>query len=278
MRHSIRAGAIPQSRDYQAEREQANGLVEPCHQHSQDADFAGAKGPAGILYDQLNNPGTSSTSSQDFDAANAAFDDFAADDFVVPGGQTWNITEVDAQGGYSAGSALSFNVFFYQDTGGVPATNPFYAAIGQSYVNNSGVFLITLTLPAVLTSGTYWVSVQARMDLDNGQWFWTDRTVQANSPAVWQNPGGGFGVCPTWALRTTCVGDESAPDQMFRLIGTLTGSLGASRYDFNGDGYPDYVIYNSLHSNRYCVPQRHRRCRRCLWATATPRLALDRRS
>ena len=36
--------------------------------------------PASILYDQLNNPGTNSTSSQNFEAAYAASDDFAADD------------------------------------------------------------------------------------------------------------------------------------------------------------------------------------------------------
>jgi hypothetical protein len=204
--------------------------------------------PASILYDQLNNPGTNSTSSQNFEAAYAVSDDFAADDFVVPGGQTWNITEVDAQGVYfaSGGPAVSFNVFFYQDSGGLPGTNV-YTATSQSYVNNSGVFQISLTAPAVLSSGTYWVSVQARMDFNpNGQWYWTDRTVQTNSPAAWQNPGGGFGVCPTWAVRTACVGDPPAPDQMFRLIGTLGGGGGpcASRYDFNGDGYPDLVLFN----------------------------------
>src|SRR5438876_5065860 len=56
--------------------------------------------PAVVLYDQLNNPGSGATSSQeapDF----PTFTDFAADDFVVPSGQTWNITEVDAQGVYS---------------------------------------------------------------------------------------------------------------------------------------------------------------------------------
>ena len=45
--------------------------------------------PAITLYDQLNNPGTISTGSQDFETANNAFDDFTADDFVVPAGQTW---------------------------------------------------------------------------------------------------------------------------------------------------------------------------------------------
>src|SRR6266481_2760379 len=135
--------------------------------------------PAVVLYDQLNNPGTLSTNSQDFETANDAFDDFLADDFVVPGGQTWNITEVDAQGVYfnGAGPAASFHVFIYQNSGGLPGTNV-YTAMGQPYVNNAGVFQITLTVPAVLAPGTYWVSVQARQDFaPAGQWGWTDRTV-----------------------------------------------------------------------------------------------------
>jgi hypothetical protein len=62
--------------------------------------------------------------------------------------------------------------------------------------------------------------VQAHQPFDpNGQWGWTERTVQSNSPAAWQNPAGGFGVCPTWDVRTTCLG-AGAPDQLFRLIGT----------------------------------------------------------
>ena len=201
--------------------------------------------PAVTLYDQLNNPGTSSTSSQEFPDV-PTYTDFAADDFIVPSGQTWNVTEVDAQGVYfnGPGPADNFNVFFYQNNSGVPGTQV-YSATAQSYVNNSGVFQVTLTAPAVLPSGEYWLSVQAHMsDSPNGQWGWTDRAVQANSPAVWQNPGGGFGVCPTWAARTTCVGDAPAPDQMFRLIGTMGTQGGAVRYDFNGDGYPDLVLYN----------------------------------
>src|SRR5207237_4218188 len=121
--------------------------------------------PNVTLYAQLNNAGTISTGSQDFETANNAFDDLTADDFVVPGGQTWNITEVDAQGVYfnGPGPAASFHVFIYQDSGGLPGTNV-YTAMAQPYVNNAGVFQITLTVPAVLASGTYWVSVQARQD------------------------------------------------------------------------------------------------------------------
>src|SRR5207302_1974294 len=73
----------------------------------------------------------------------------------------------------------------------------------------------------VLGPGRYWVSVQANMSSANGRWGWTDRTVQTNSPAAWQNPGGS--VCSSWNARFTCVGDAAAPDQMFQLGGTIGG-------------------------------------------------------
>ena len=107
-----------------------------------------------------------------------------------------------------------------------------YTATGQSYTTSGGdcitgtcTFSITLTSPAVLAPGTYWVSVQTRMDLTvGGQWGWTDRTVQSNNPAAWQNPGGGFGVCPSWGVRQVCLGSPAGePDQMFRLLGTTGG-------------------------------------------------------
>jgi hypothetical protein len=180
------------------------------------------KFPEVILYDQLDNPAAASTGSQEFPDM-PDFTDFTADDFFVPGGQSWRVTEVYAQGVYFNGSgpANNFNVFFYEDGGGLPGALV-SSRTAQPYVESAGVFEVTLTVPVTLTSGIYWVSVQAHMSFDpNGQWGWTDRTVQTNSPAAWQNPAGGFGICPTWDLRTTCVGDPAAPDQMFRLIGTI---------------------------------------------------------
>jgi hypothetical protein len=180
------------------------------------------KFPEVILYDQLDNPGTFSFVSQEFPDS-PEFTAFLADDFFVPGGQNWRVTEVYAQGVYFNGSgpANNFNVFFYEDDGGLPG--PLVSSrTAQPYVESDGVFEVTLTAPVTLFSGTHWVSVQAHQPVDpNGQWGWTDRTVQANSPAAWQNPAGGFGVCPTWDLRTTCLGEPTAPDQMFRLIGTI---------------------------------------------------------
>jgi hypothetical protein len=144
---------------------------------------------------------------------------------VVPAGEVWNITEVDVYGDYSSGSAgsESFHVFIYQDAAGLPGP-VVYTALNQSYTTGNDIdFVVTLTTPAVLTEGVYWVSVQSRMDYNgNDQWFWKDRTVQNNNPAAWQNPGDGFGSgCTTWTQRTSCLG-SAGPDYVYRLIGNVS--------------------------------------------------------
>jgi hypothetical protein len=182
--------------------------------------------PSVTLYDQYNNAGTASTVSQDFETANNAFDNQLADDFVVPAGQTWQVTEVDARGLYfnGPGTAASFNISFYTNSGSNLPGPPVYIATGLSYTGNPD-FVITLFAPATLVPGTYWVSVQARMDFTpGGQWGWTDRTVTSNNGAAWQNPGGGFGTActPSWGRRgAICAIDAAAPDQVFRIVGTV---------------------------------------------------------
>ena len=107
------------------------------------------RAPKVVLYDQYDNGNGAATSSQDFEAANDPFDSFNADDFVVPAGQTWNITEVDAQGAYfnGAGPADSFHVFIYQDAGGLPGTLV-YSATNQPYTGGPTDFVINLGSPA----------------------------------------------------------------------------------------------------------------------------------
>lgn len=191
--------------------------------------------PNVVLYDQYDNGGGVGWTSQDFEATFDAYDNQGADDFVVPTGETWNVDEVDVSGAYfnGAGPADSFNVFIYQDAAGLPGTLV-YTGLAQAYTTSNDIdFVITLSPAAVLTEGTYWVSVQVRMDFGvGGQWGWNDRTVQSGSPAAWQNPGGGFGTpCTSWGVRTVCLAGGS-PDNMFRLAGTL-GPACVYSNDFN---------------------------------------------
>ena len=180
--------------------------------------------PQVVLYDQYNNASLAASLSStftDFPTFNADL----ADDFVVPGGETWNVQSIDADGLYfnGPGPAASFNVFFYADNGGLPGAQVF-SATNQPFTQNSSTFTVNLASPAVLTAGTYWVEMQGNMTFNpNGEWGWTDRTVQSNNPAAWQNPGGGFGMCPTWTVKTICIPSAGGPDQVYRLNGTTVG-------------------------------------------------------
>jgi hypothetical protein len=191
--------------------------------------------PNAVLYDQYDNKATTGgINSQDFDPGNDAFDDQAADDFVVPTGQSWSITGVDVDGYYTngPGPAASVHVYFYANgAGNLPGTlvasrlsNPY--ASGPA----AGDFVITLSSPVLLNPGTYWVSVQAREDFTPaGRWFWEDRTLQANEGAAWQNPNNGIGSgCTTWTRKTACNAGSPFPDQVFRLVG-FVGSPTAVR-------------------------------------------------
>ena len=186
--------------------------------------------PGNVLYDQYDNFSTEETPnipSQDAEPALDFFDSQAADDFIVPPGQTWQITEVDVLAEYdnNNGPAASFHVFFY-DNGASDLPGLLVASRIENPYTGSNDFVITLTEPVTLAEGHYWVSVQARQDITQaGFWLWHNRSVQANSGAAWQNPGNGFGTgCVLWIRRVTCaVLQQTAPDQVFRLIGTSGG-------------------------------------------------------
>jgi hypothetical protein len=192
------------------------------------------KAPQVVLYDQYDNAGTNATFSGTFTDF-VGFDADLADDFVVPGGETWNVESIDADGVYfnGAGPADSFNVFIYTDSGGLPGTQV-YSTTNQPWVQNGTTFTVSLSPAAVLSAGTYWIEIQANMTFAvGGQWGWTDRTVQSNNPAAWQNPGGGFGVCTTWGVRhTDCAIDPGVPDQVYRINGTTGGGGGGNCGDY----------------------------------------------
>ena len=75
------------------------------------------KAPQVVLYDQYNNNGPNATLSATFTDFPTSSADLA-DDFVVPGGQTWNVQSIDADGVYfnGPGPATNWNVFIYSDS------------------------------------------------------------------------------------------------------------------------------------------------------------------
>lgn len=180
--------------------------------------------PHAVLYDQYDSPGATGTNSQQLEAALEAFDDQAADDFSVPAGASWTVNEVDIRGAYynGTGPAESFNVYFYADSGGLPGTLVSQQNVTFTTFPTIEDFVLPLAAPVALAPGSYWLSVQARMDFSSGgQWSWTNRSVATGSSAAWRNQGGGYGICPGWTTRAgNCGFDATEPDQVFRLAGT----------------------------------------------------------
>ena len=75
---------------------------------------------------------------------------------------------------------------------------------------------LSLSPPVTLGAGTWWVSVQARLDYgsssDTRQWFWHHRSVQTYQGAAWRNPGDLWQMgCPAWSRRGVCQGSAAVP-------------------------------------------------------------------
>lgn len=166
---------------------------------------------------------TDNISSQQFEAANSIFTANAADDFIVPANRVWNVTAVNANGTLpSSGYPTSYNVTFYANgatnfPGSVIRTETVTLAAGSANP------ALPLASPLSLSAGTYWVSVQAVMDLSGGQWFWSTYADAGtlNQPYAWRNPGDGFGSgCTTnWNTGSICIAGQ-LKDLQFSLDGT----------------------------------------------------------
>lgn len=196
-------------------REAGSGPIEP-------PSFPAAL--VGVLYSQLDNASGNGAPAQDFEAAFDTYDNEAADDFVVPTGQTWSISGVNVVGTIGNRAALQFvRVWFYSDNAGFPA-----AAATCTYTNltptggTGGNLELTLPTPCVLPAGNHWVALQVRGDFSTmGQFFWSNRSTQTNNESVWRNPGNGFATdCVNWGRQRACgVGGGESPDFLFEIIG-----------------------------------------------------------
>ncbi|MDQ3930473.1 MAG: kelch repeat-containing protein, partial [Chloroflexota bacterium] len=166
--------------------------------------------PSVILYDQYTDDVGYDNDSYN-DSSRPANWIQSADDFVVPSGQSWQVTEVDARAFYGVPS--SFNVYFYLNSGTLPAT-PVYTATALSVGGASPDYQITLTTPPTLGPGTYWLSVQANASY----WYWEGRNVGSNNIPAQRNPSNQLGCDTGWTSIQACIA-YPFPGLMFRLVG-----------------------------------------------------------
>jgi len=167
-----------------------------------------------VLYNQNSNFGYG-IDSQNFTGGTSAYTDAAADDFVIPAGRKWKITEVDVTGMYFNGSgpAKSEVVTFYSDRKGYPDKPR--GTYTLNCVDTAGSFACKLPGKGLsLYGGTsgkaHWVSVVANCAFfggNCGEWGWVQNTRIRNNEGVWQNPENGFGTgCTTWGRISACLG------------------------------------------------------------------------
>jgi hypothetical protein len=174
-----------------------------------------------VLYDQNSDSSFAYVNSQNYESGVTADDDQAVDDFIVPSGKTWKVTEVDVSGCCAGTTSVTENVYFYRDKNGAPGKLVKHG----SFTNLSGTgnpsFEIGLGKGVALKAGHYWVSVVANCNSADGcGWGWGVRTTIENDPALWQNPGNGRGTgCTTWTTLQTCFGSAYAGDFLFELQG-----------------------------------------------------------
>ena len=183
---------------------------------------------ATVLYDQTANPSGVGLLSQKFEPAFKVDNSQIADDFTVPSGTSWTVSEVDVIGAYDGGTttATSENVFFYKSKKGLPGAKvaSFKAVKGT---DTTGSFAITLPQTVKLSAGTYFVSVQINMPFNGSggptDWLWETNKpggTKFGKPAVFENPLNGTQTgCVTWTVTTTCGNGGQGAGQLFTILG-----------------------------------------------------------
>ena len=175
-------------------------------------------GSDAVCASNLGAPSGQGIGSQDFESAFDAYDDMGAADFKLT--SKCKVTKATAPGQFSvAGPVETVKGTIYSNKASKPAkvlctgkgVGPGPDITATKFKNKKGK-------ACVLKAGTYWLSMVAQMDFDpNGQWYWNSTTAKQDATDQWQNPGGGFGICPTWDSVLNCIGVDE--DYIFTLEG-----------------------------------------------------------
>jgi hypothetical protein len=207
---------------------------------------AGARGTAQRIV-RAHEPGTVTLYDQNIGDASYGwfsqtlssypqYDEYLADDFMVPAGHTWKVKEVDTTGFYyiGAGPASSVNLLFWNDKKGLPDKDSKVAECDNLTPKSgldTGSFQLKLpkSCKANFKSGAkdkrYWITVQANMAGINtsGYWAWMQNlTVNNNQGAGYYYGGGNSVADPQCLQRFETISDcwnAGQVDLAFSLIG-----------------------------------------------------------
>ncbi len=176
------------------------------------------------IYDQNGVIAGSSSPSQFFIDFNAVSQ--IADDFTIPGGNTWTLERVFAVGRADNSPELTnATVILYQDNAGVPGEEVYNSGeiVPVSDPNDTNLNLL-LPEPVLLESGNYWISVYANLAFgpDQTQWFWSTQ-----NEVIGQESHFRYESLFTQSIDWTPLGDVfkfTPVDQVFQIFGTVGGA------------------------------------------------------
>lgn len=241
---------------------------------------SGVAAPAGAQWSEVqNNFGdtTAANTSGGLSCSLTATEFRCADDFIVPGGQTWTINQVIVyiyQTGFAGttGPVTSANLRIWNGRPGDPGATVIFGdtttnrLASQTDTNTFRVFNTVAPPPGsapgttrriwqvninvapavVLTSGNYWIDWQTGIAA-NGAHFAPTTTIVNTRGAIDWNARQFNGT--SWVDITDDGAPATAPDYLqdfpFKLDGTIAGAPAIPRrrtMDFNGDNRSDYVV------------------------------------
>jgi Ca2+-binding RTX toxin-like protein len=182
-----------------------------------------------VLYDQS---GTAVDGPVTVDWPDNSFDTEGAADFVVPSGQTWNLSSIIVQA-YDfndiSTEVNSINVRIYADSAGAPGALVTSQTDSSTGFGNPAAETITLNPVISLPSGTYWLSLQG---ITSNGWYWGTNTNTVGALGMWRNPGGGWSgsSCNSFVPTTSCPifsgNGANVNDYVFQLLGTTGAGSG----------------------------------------------------
>lgn len=189
----------------------------------------------------------------------------AADDFVVPSGESWEVGGVKVYGTFSngVGGFEEAIVHIRADDNNKPGaiiksdtTDALNSFFGQN-------FFIPVIPPASLNPGKYWVNVYAKMERspDSSVYAWATSSASIGSPFHWRDPQFVFDTVTNWTPGNQVVIGGGQPSLMFKLTGTIDTSVNIQHIgsEIPGDyslkqNYPN--PFNPSTSIEFSIPQK----------------------
>jgi hypothetical protein len=153
----------------------------------------------------------------------------AADDFMVPSGESWEVGGVKVYGTFShgVGGFEEAIVHIRADDNNKPGaiiksdtTDALNSFFGQN-------FFIPVIPPVSLNPGRYWVNMYAKMERapDSSVYAWATSTANYGAPFHWRDPHFVFFNVTNWTPGNQVVIGGGQHDLMFKLTGAIDTSV-----------------------------------------------------